>query len=508
MLLCPMLTLLPSIPTRASEADSTSYNPVRGLLLTTELQASLSHGKTPLWLNANKYGLSSLESSNGYIRATVERKLENDEKRNWGLGYGLDVALPYHYTSSVVLQQAYAEGRYKYGVLTLGAKQHPSKLKSTLSTGNQILGINSRPAPGVRLALDDWDVPFLFNKWFGVTADIFYGQATDGNFQKDFTGGNFRYCKNTLLNLKSGFVRFGRKSEPVNYELGLEMATQFGGEIHETNGTIRKPKADFWKALYGGKNDSESGYFTSAEGNQMGAWMSRLSYKNQDMYLGLYVEHYFDDDSQAWLLDYDGYNSYEEWLDPGKSSYLLYPFRDFLVGLDVQLKHFKYLDHITLDWFRSYDQSGPIYHDHSPNIPDHIGGCDDYMNHGTYISYSHWGQVIGNPLYSAPLYNDNGSLSVRNNRIKALHFGAEGHPLPGLHYRVLGTVMKGWGTYSNPYKNMMRDLSVMAEAGYQFQSPSLSGLTVLGAVAADKGGILGNNFGAQFTARWNFGLVK
>ena len=59
-----------------------------------EMQGSFSNGKTPLWLNANKYGLSSLEKNNGYFRASVIRPLEADEDRKWGLGYGLDLAVP------------------------------------------------------------------------------------------------------------------------------------------------------------------------------------------------------------------------------------------------------------------------------------------------------------------------------------------------------------------------------------------------------------------------------
>ena len=39
----------------------------KGLQYGLEMQASLSEGKTPLWMNANKYGLSSLEESNGYM---------------------------------------------------------------------------------------------------------------------------------------------------------------------------------------------------------------------------------------------------------------------------------------------------------------------------------------------------------------------------------------------------------------------------------------------------------
>ena len=38
-----------------------------------EMQATLSSGDhAPLWLNANKYGLSSLKTANGYVRGAIE----------------------------------------------------------------------------------------------------------------------------------------------------------------------------------------------------------------------------------------------------------------------------------------------------------------------------------------------------------------------------------------------------------------------------------------------------
>ena len=43
-----------------------------------EMQGSFSKGKTPLWLNANKYGLSSLDKNNGYLRGSVIRPLATD----------------------------------------------------------------------------------------------------------------------------------------------------------------------------------------------------------------------------------------------------------------------------------------------------------------------------------------------------------------------------------------------------------------------------------------------
>lgn len=74
-----------------------------------EMQATVSNHKTPLWLNANRYGLSSLDSRNGYLRASLERPLRTDSARRWGVGYGIDAAVAHHFTSRVVLQQAYVE---------------------------------------------------------------------------------------------------------------------------------------------------------------------------------------------------------------------------------------------------------------------------------------------------------------------------------------------------------------------------------------------------------------
>ena len=92
-----------------------------------EMQGSMAHGQTPLWLNANRYGLSSLDETNGYLRASVERESNHD--RRWDVGYGLDVAVPLHFSSNVVVQQAYGELRWLKGALTVGSKEWPMELK-------------------------------------------------------------------------------------------------------------------------------------------------------------------------------------------------------------------------------------------------------------------------------------------------------------------------------------------------------------------------------------------
>ena len=153
-----------------------------------ELQASVADGRTPLWLNANKHGLSSLDAQNGYARASLMRPLGADSARRWGVGYGVDAVLPVNYTSKLIVHQAFAELRWLKGVLSVGAKEYPLNLKNAeLSSGSQTLGINARPVPQVRLALPDyWTLP-IFNGWVHLKGHIAYGMMTDDNWQHDFT---------------------------------------------------------------------------------------------------------------------------------------------------------------------------------------------------------------------------------------------------------------------------------------------------------------------------------
>ena len=150
--------------------------------------ASAGDGRTPLWLNANKYGLSSLERNNGYLRATLQRNVAVDSRHKWGVGYGIDMAAAYNFTSSVIVQQAYVEGRWLKGVLTIGSKEQPMELKNQeLSSGPQTLGINARPVPQVRIALPQyWNIPGT-RGWLALKGHIAYGMTTDDNWQKDFT---------------------------------------------------------------------------------------------------------------------------------------------------------------------------------------------------------------------------------------------------------------------------------------------------------------------------------
>ena len=311
-----------------------SEKPKNEFEYTVEAQGSFSWGKTPLWLNANKYGLSSMEERNGYLRGSVLRPISIDDNKKWGLGYGVDVAVPYNYTSNVVVQQAFVEGRWLHGTLSVGSKQRELNLKnSRFSSGSQTLGINARPVPQIRLALEDyWSVPGT-NNWLQIRVHIAYGMFTHDSWQHDFTAKKSRYTDHVLYHSKAGFLRIGKDPYmyPFSIELGLEMASMFGGNsyLQQSDGTLQELKGDkgvkaFWNAFIpGGKDATDGANYKNVEGNQLGSWMMRLNWETDMWGAGLYADKFFEDHSAMFQLDYDGYGSGEQWQEKQKHRYVL-----------------------------------------------------------------------------------------------------------------------------------------------------------------------------------------
>ncbi len=105
--------------TSASSRDSIfSYS--------AEAQATFSTGNhTPLWLAANKFGLSSQRPNYGILRAGVFRHMDYKPRFSWSAA--VDLATGYDLTSPFVIQQLYGAVRWRCLQLTVGAKEHTEK---------------------------------------------------------------------------------------------------------------------------------------------------------------------------------------------------------------------------------------------------------------------------------------------------------------------------------------------------------------------------------------------
>ncbi len=481
----------------ASEISGQQRSLTDSVMYREEAQASLSTGDfSPLWLNANKYGLSSLKTTNGFLRGSLERQLKVDDGRKWGLGYGVDVVLAAGFTSTVVIQQAYVEGRWLKGTLTVGAKEFPMELKNQkLSSGSQTLGVNARPVPQVRLALPDyWSIPGTQN-WLALKGHIAYGKTTDDGWQKDFVAPQNRYTEGTLYHSKAGYLKIG----PGNFtvELGLEMASQFGGTSHLFENGVEKVYENesgfsaFKNAFIPGGTDATDGNFKNVEGNQLGSWLVRLNYDQPTWNLGVYADQFFEDNSMMFHVNKSG------------DKYYWYGFKDWLLGAELKLKDVAWLNNIVVEYLYTKYQAGPVYHDQTGHVAYQISGRDNYYNHHLYTGWQHWGQVMGNPLYRSPLYNEDGHIEVEHNRFTAWHLGFCGAPIRRLNYRILASWQKSFGSYYYIPANPMENISCMAEADYMLAN----GWHVKGAVAADFGKLRGDNFGFQFSVVKQ-GLIK
>lgn len=466
---------------RLSLTDSLQYR--------VGFQTTLSAGdNTPLWLNANKYGLSSLKTTNGYVRGAVERPLSADDGRCWGLGYGVDVAVATGFTSTLVVQQAYVEGRWQKGVLTVGAKEYPMELKNhELSTGSQTLGINARPIPQVRIALPDyWTIPITGN-WLALKGHVAFGKTTDDNWQEKFVAPRQRYTDGTLYHSKAGYLKVGPKN--ITLELGLELATQFGGTSYlYENGVEKVYKNDgglkaFKNALFMSGSDATDGDFKNAEGNHLGSWVARLNFDQPAWNLGLYADQFFEDHSMLTHFNKSG------------DKYMRYDFKDWMLGAELKLKHNPWLQNIVIEYLYTKYQAGPVYHDETSNIHHQISGRDNYYNHHLFTGWQHWGQVMGNPLYLSPLYNSDGNIEVCHNRFVAWHLGLSGTPLSNLHYRFLATWQKSYGSYYYLPPNPEENTSLLAEVSYCMRQ----GWSLNGAFAMDSGKLRGDNYGIQLS---------
>ena len=487
-LLCCTLACMPAL-----QAQNALQRATRGINYSLESQVSTSKNHTPLWLTANRNGLSSTDEQNGYLRASLHQEAHNDSLHNWRIGYGIDAAVAYNYSSTLRLQQLYAEVEYKKGRLSIGAKQRPMALKNNqLSSGSQTFGINAMPIPEIRIELPQyWSITGHSN-WAAIKGHIGYGFLTDGRFEQSVSSPGEHYARHALYHSKAGYLRLGNANRfPITLEGGLEMACQFGGTIYNAYANVDGSYAnikmghslkDFADATFGTGGDATDGEgYANATGNTVGSWLLRLNYQGKGWSAAIYMDHYFEDHSQMFLQ---------------------YGWKDALIGLEVNLPQNPWVATLVYEHISTMDQSGPVYHDHTEAIPDQVSGLDNYYNPNLYAGWQHWGQAIGNPLFTSPLYRNDGSLVFKDNRFKAHHVGLTGKPSNEWSYRALYSFEKSVGSYALPTDTPRKTHSWMAEATYspaKLGRSHMTGWAFRLSAGMDRGKLLGNNYGMQLT---------
>ena len=461
-----------------------------GATLTLETSTTMASGDyAPLWLTANRYGLSSVRTASNYERARLERDFRQDEGQSWQLGYGLDLAVAFGHERTGIVQQAYVEAAWKKVRLLLGQKELPLEMMNPeLSTGAMTFGINARPIPKARLDIDWFSFPGT-NGWWQWRLYGSFGFFTDGPWQKKWSVPTDRYSDGVLYHEKALHWQFGRPDVlPFTYEIGLNLASQFGGNSYNVY-TLRTDQHDFhydsglsafWDALFMKGSDTTDGDYPNVAGNHLGSWVMQLKYHGARWQARAYWERFFEDHSQLTVQ---------------------YGIHDMLLGAEVTLPANPFVSTVVVEHLTTRDQSGPIFHDPTPSVPDHIAARDEYYNHLNYPGWSNYGMTMGNPLLTSQLYNDalghSHHLRFYNNRVRAWHFALCGDPSDEWHWRAKLSLTRNWGTYFTPLPDDQQQTYTLVETTYRPRWAH-GWLATVG-LGLDHGDLIGNSTGVQLT---------
>ncbi|MDE5806549.1 MAG: capsule assembly Wzi family protein, partial [Muribaculaceae bacterium] len=345
--LIPVLTLLlpfPALKASAEWNDSIRYH--------AEIGAAFSGGEhTPFWMANNQYGLSSIERNNAYLRVGAFHDMDTTRRFTWGAG--ADLAVAARFTSVFVVQQLYGEVKYRCLNLLVGSKELNGFIcNSDLGSGNMMFSGNARPIPQVRIGIFDYADFWGTKGWLGVKLYGAFGMFTDNRWIKSWIAPDATYTLNTLYHSKALSFRVGNVREfPLEFEVGMEMATQFGGDRYKGDQLIRKmPRG--WKnwvkaviPMKGG-SDTPTSDQANVEGNMLGAWNFALSWKPAaDWSVKAYFEHFFEDHS---MMTFD------------------YPWKDGLYGVEARFPKNRWVSEAVYEFLYTKDQTGAVYWDHTP----------------------------------------------------------------------------------------------------------------------------------------------
>lgn len=463
-----------------------------------ELSGNAGSGDVaPLWFTANRNGLSSANPNSGYLRAGIA--YGQHFNHGWHIGAGVDLAGAVNAPSKFIVQQAYADFSWRCLNLSVGSKERTPFLYKNpqLTSGWLVEGYNTRPIPQVRAEIADYFTVPGTKGWFAFKGHIAYGRFVDDRWQRDFSrASKQKYVEDVLYHSKALMLRFGNKDVfPLEAEVGMLMAAQFGGKCHRWNGkgeetvdvmpSSLKHYAKVFLARTGGE-DTPGGDQVNVEGNHVGSWNVGLNYYLGDWKFRVHYEHFFDDHSQMFF-------EYGRW-------------KDGQLGIEVYLPENRVVSSLLWEGIATKDQTGPILYDGDARFEDavfsgtQISAKDNYYNNYFYQSWQHYGLNVGCPLLPGPLYNEESrSMLLRSNRMRANHWGFEGDPSDKWHYRVLMSYALHWGTYDVPLDKVRNQFSSLYEATY---SPrKLAGWSFSLAAAVDHGDYIGNSAGGMLTIR-------
>ena len=442
---------------------------------------------TAYQLVTNRHHTLGTRSNTAYLRGAVG--IRHDFGPNTVLTGKVDAIVSLHADHKVYLQQCYANLRYKNFFIEVGSReQKPVMRDDFLSIGSFIKGTNAKPIPQIHIGTNGfWTVPYT-KQWLPIDFDFGYGHFLDGGYkERMFETGrdvNTSYTDNTWYHQKHLYFR-SNPTKRFFAVIGIEHAVQMGGIKHYyVDGVLRETnkKANlktFLKVILPlGNSDyyNDNAMEDWVYGNHIGVMTYQIGWNiDKDHQLQAYLDNIFEDGS--------GIRKGNGW--------------DGLWGLEYKNKKHgrQYVRGVVAEFFQSTNQGGPLHWDPGDypeparsQITSMVTGNDNYYHHMFYDGYSHYGMTPGIALITSPIYNKDGYMGYRDNRVKAWHVGINGELTPCLSYLVKGSYREGKGTYNTPICPKTHSFGAIVQGTY-----TMGGWTFSAAYAFDKGNVIGDN---------------
>lgn len=495
-----LLTCCFSFPLAAKDNVQVS----KKLDISAETGVTLSSGNNaPFWLTANRQGLSSIRNNSFYLDGKAIGGFCFN--RNWRIDYGTELAIAAGFERVLNIQQLYADFSWKWLTLSFGAKERWGEFKNTeLSSGGLTWSGNSRSIPQIRLEVPEFAA--FAHGWLALKGHVSYGLYTDSRYRKQFDkatvmGTDIKYHS------KAAFIRIGNAEKfPLNFIFGLEMYAQWGG--YQNNNTTGQKIKD----LPGGFDSAMQillpfnvvGKQTMENGNSLGSWHFIFTWTEKTWKAKLYFEHFYEDHSSMLGTEYK--NDLE-----GNKHFVTYGFKqsfgDGLWGIELTAPKSWPVRNVVFEFLNTKGQCGSVLNYPNPDLMEEVSGRDDYYAHGSYRSYTHWGYGMGNPLVLSPVYNQDGTLDYRSNRILAFHLGVDGTVGEQVDWKILASHTRSWGTYHHPLPEIESFTMLLVGMSYKFGLSDCWKASMEIGADFDSGNYLGNNGGVMFTLTRKFNLL-
>ena len=428
---------------------------------------------SPFWIQSNQYGKISSNPTSADVWVGLNKDFGN-KNRLFDYGFKANLLLQTDkFKTTAYFHEIYLKTRLSVFDLILGAREEQfGNQDSTLSCGGFLFSKNTRPMPKITIGIEHFTVVPFTNGFLEVKGAISHGWFKDNI-----------YATNLFLHHKYLYGKIGGKL-PVHFQYGLDHVAQWGGIVPvygQQPSNLSAFKSIFFVNA-GGTNSTVNDQL-NALGNHIISQSMKLDIELSDYKISGYWQN-LSEDGPVRII----------WNAMNKA--------DGLWGVSIRNSRFPFIKGILYEFLETTDQSGP-YHDKDGII---YGGSDDYFNNSIYQNgWTYFSRTIGTPFISSPVYNKDGKVSIVNNRIQVHHIGIEGD-VSGYRYKLLSSFSKNYGSYNEPYPEMIPNTSFLLEVNKQFQK--LSNIEIGCSIGGDVGRLYGNSVGCLFSIRKTGKLFK